>query len=250
MGGWLLPHLGESGDQSAVHLPEFGLTVSGATSVSVDLHPYAYADNGRMRLPAAGKRRTRRSAHREPEHRGWAHARQAEARRRTGQARPAGALRLLAVATAFAAMVAFAAVLSRLTLQPSDAAEPLTHNNLHPGDSIRDYLGQPRTRDAFRQLGGNLLLAVPFGLLLPVLAPRVRGAVRVSLLTAAMMLLVELVQGTLLTGRAFDVDDAILNSAGALLGYLLVGRRLGRAVHPPKGSKPGHERTRSRSTPA
>nr|WP_037955967.1 VanZ family protein [Streptomyces sulphureus] len=160
------------------------------------------------------------------------------------------ALRLLAVTTAFAAMVAFAAALSRLTLQPSEAAEPLTHNNLHPGDSIRTYLDQPQTRDAFRQLGGNLLLGLPFGLLLPVLAPRVRGAVRVTLLTAAMMLLVELVQGILLTGRAFDIDDALLNSAGALLGYLLVGRRLGRAVHPPKGSKPGRETTRSKATPA
>nr|WP_258050354.1 VanZ family protein [Streptomyces finlayi] len=47
-----------------------------------------------------------------------------------------------------------------------------------------------------------------------------------------MMILVELVQGALITGRAFDVDDVLLNTTGALLGYLLIGRRMGRAVHP------------------
>jgi glycopeptide antibiotics resistance protein len=45
------------------------------------------------------------------------------------------------------------------------------------------------------------------------------------------MLLVEVTQGLLVTGRAFDIDDVILNTGGALAGYLLVGRRLGRTVH-------------------
>jgi glycopeptide antibiotics resistance protein len=45
------------------------------------------------------------------------------------------------------------------------------------------------------------------------------------------MLLVELAQGAVVTGRAFDIDDVILNTTGALAGYLLLGRRLGRAVH-------------------
>jgi glycopeptide antibiotics resistance protein len=134
---------------------------------------------------------------------------------------------------AFAAMVGFAVVLSHLTLQPAEGSAHLTHTNLRPGDSIRDYLRQPAFRDTVRQLGGNVVLGVPFGLLLPVLVPAARGLVRVTLVTAAVMLLVELVQGALITGRAFDIDDVILNAAGALLGYLLLGRRLGRAVHPP-----------------
>jgi hypothetical protein len=33
-------------------------------------------------------------------------------------------------------------------------------------------------------------------------------------------------------GRAFDVDDVILNTVGALLGYLLLGHRLAAALHP------------------
>ncbi|GAA4081369.1 VanZ family protein [Streptomyces shaanxiensis] len=139
--------------------------------------------------------------------------------------------RLLAMLCAFALMVAFAVVLAKLTLQPSPASEALTHTNLHPGRSLRAYLDQPELRDAVRQIGGNLLLGVPFGILVPVVAPRTRGVLRVLLLTATVMLLVEFAQGALVTGRAFDIDDVILNTTGALIGYLLLGRRLSRTVH-------------------
>jgi hypothetical protein len=140
-------------------------------------------------------------------------------------------LRLLTMALAFMAMVAFGVVLAGLTLQPSPASEALTHSNLTLGSSLQLYWHHPDPRDALKQVGGNILLGVPFGLLLPVLAPGARGLLRVPALTAVVMLLVELVQGALVTGRAFDIDDVILNTAGALLGYLLLGRRLGRAVH-------------------
>nr|WP_258564858.1 VanZ family protein [Streptomyces sp. WELS2] len=131
---------------------------------------------------------------------------------------------------AFVFMVAFAAVLAKVTLEPSPASASLTHNNLHPGRSLRAYLDQPELRDTVKQIGGNLLLGVPFGVLLPVLATGARGFWRVMLLTATVMLLVEMAQGFLVTGRVFDVDDVILNTSGALAGYLLLGRRLGR-VH-------------------
>ncbi|MEU8588865.1 VanZ family protein [Streptomyces sp. NPDC048664] len=140
-------------------------------------------------------------------------------------------LRLLAMVVAFAAMVAFAAALARATLEPSPASQALVHSNLHPGRSMRAYLEQPALRDAVKQIGGNILLGVPFGVILPVLAPATRRFLRVGLITAIVMLAVELVQGALITGRAFDIDDVILNTTGALLGYLLLGRRLGRAVH-------------------
>ncbi|WP_254401394.1 VanZ family protein [Streptomyces sp. AC555_RSS877] len=140
-------------------------------------------------------------------------------------------LRLLAMLGAFAVMVAFAVVLARLTLEPSPASEALTHTNMRPGRSLRAYLDQPALRDAVKQIGGNLLLGVPFGVLVPIVAPRTRGMLRVLLLTATVMLLVEFAQGALITGRAFDIDDVILNTAGALVGYLLLGRRMSRAVH-------------------
>lgn len=158
-------------------------------------------------------------------------------------------LRLLAMLLAFAFMVAFAVVLARLTLEPSPASKALVHTNLHPGRSLKAYLDQPAMRDAVKQIGGNLLLGVPFGVLVPVFAPRARGILRVLLLTATVMLLVEFAQGALITGRAFDIDDVILNTTGALVGWVLLGRRLGRAVHARKAPKtPGTARTASRSS--
>ncbi|WP_425276373.1 VanZ family protein [Streptomyces carpinensis] len=140
-------------------------------------------------------------------------------------------VRLPAMGCAFVFMVAFAVVLARLTLQPSPSSTHLVHTNLHPGRSLRATLDQPGLREAVKQIGGNLLLGVPFGVLVPVVAPGARGLLRVLLLTVIVMLLVEFAQGALITGRAFDIDDVILNTTGALVGYLALGRRLGRSVH-------------------
>ncbi|MEU1271604.1 VanZ family protein [Streptomyces sp. NPDC005799] len=153
-------------------------------------------------------------------------------------------IRLLAMLVAFGFMVAFAVVLAKLTLEPSPASASLVHTNLHPGRSIRAYMEQPALRDAVKQIGGNILLGVPFGVLIPVVAPRARGLLRVLLLTAVVMLLVEFAQGALVDGRAFDIDDVILNTSGALIGWIVLGRRMGR-VHarervprrPAKGTK-------------
>ncbi|MFE6737194.1 VanZ family protein [Streptomyces tubercidicus] len=42
---------------------------------------------------------------------------------------------------------------------------------------IRGYFGQPQPADTVKQLGGNVLLGLPFGVLLPVLVPRARSLV-------------------------------------------------------------------------
>jgi glycopeptide antibiotics resistance protein len=141
-------------------------------------------------------------------------------------------VRVLVMLAAFVVMVGFAVVLARLTLSPSAASVDLAHTNMRPGASIRDYLDQPEFRDTVKQLGGNIALGVPFGVLLPVVWPRARGLLRAAVVTAAVMILVEVAQGLLVEGRAFDIDDVILNTAGSILGYLLLGRRLGRAIHP------------------
>ncbi|WP_234314103.1 MULTISPECIES: VanZ family protein [unclassified Streptomyces] len=142
------------------------------------------------------------------------------------------AVRALAMVIAFVGTVLFGAVLARLTLEPSAASAALVHSNVRPGHSISAYLDGTSTIEAVRQLGGNLLMGVPFGVLLPVLLPPARGLLRVAVVTVALMTLVELTQGALVTGRVFDIDDVILNTSGALLGYLFIGLRLGRAVHP------------------
>ncbi|MEU8760066.1 VanZ family protein [Streptomyces sp. NPDC048659] len=190
------------------------------------------------RRRVAGKSRPRRAD---------AAGSKARAAARTG---PGRAVRTLVGLVALAGMVAFAVVLAKLTLGESAASVPLVHSNLTPGSSIEAYLRQPAFVETVKQLGGNVALGMPFGVLLPLLSRRTRGFVRVALVTVCTMLIVELIQGALIMGRAFDIDDVLLNTTGALLAYLLVGRRLGRAVHPRRRTRwwrrvpaePAHEK--------
>ncbi|MFF3176653.1 VanZ family protein [Streptomyces sp. NPDC057900] len=132
---------------------------------------------------------------------------------------------------AFLAMVGFSVVLAKVTLTPSPASEELVKSNLRPGRSLRQYAEDYTFLAACKQAGGNLVLGMPFGVLLPILVPRRLRMIRMVLLTVLVIAIVELVQGALVAGRAFDVDDVILNTAGALLGYLLLGRRLSHRYH-------------------
>ncbi|MFG3397748.1 VanZ family protein [Streptomyces parvus] len=135
-------------------------------------------------------------------------------------------VRGLMLAAALAGLVAFSVLLAKVTLTPSPASEDIVTSNLQPGRSLRQYAEDYTFLAACKQAGGNLLLGVPFGLLLPFFVPRRLRMIRTTLLTAVAMSVVELIQGALVQGRAFDIDDVILNTAGALLGYFVLGRRL------------------------
>ncbi|WP_178379061.1 VanZ family protein [Streptomyces sp. NBRC 110465] len=135
-------------------------------------------------------------------------------------------VRGLVLAAALVGLVAFSVLLAKVTLTPSPASEDIVTSNLRPGRSLRQYAEDYTFLAACKQAGGNLLLGVPFGLLLPFFVPRRLRMIRTTLLAAAVMTVVELIQGALVQGRAFDVDDVILNTAGALIGYFVLGRRI------------------------
>ncbi|WP_327270449.1 VanZ family protein [Streptomyces sp. NBC_01218] len=132
---------------------------------------------------------------------------------------------------AFLGLVAFSVVLAKVTLTPSPASAGIAHSNMTPGRSLRQYAEDYTFLAACKQAGGNILLGAPFGVLLPVLVPRRLRMLRMILLTGVVMVVVELAQGAVVEGRAFDIDDVILNTTGALLGYLLVGRRISHHYH-------------------
>ncbi|MFF2187203.1 VanZ family protein [Streptomyces sp. NPDC058155] len=140
-------------------------------------------------------------------------------------------LRVVILAVALILLVAFAAVLAELTLTPSPASSEIAGSNLQPGHSLRQYAEDYTFLAACKQVGGNVLMGAPFGLLLPVLVPRRFRMLRVMALTVVMMTVVELAQGAIVEGRAFDVDDVIMNTSGAFLAYLLVGRRFSHRFH-------------------
>ncbi|WP_329033650.1 VanZ family protein [Streptomyces sp. NBC_01725] len=140
-------------------------------------------------------------------------------------------LRVVILAVALLLLVGFAAVLAELTLTPSPASSEIAGSNLQPGHSLRQYAEDYTFLAACKQVGGNVLMGAPFGLLLPVLVPRRFRMLRVMALTVIMMTVVELAQGAIVEGRAFDVDDVIMNTSGAFLAYLLIGRRFSHRFH-------------------
>lgn len=156
--------------------------------------------------------------------------------RRTGSSRPGPSgrrrrspwyvtvFRVLAVSAAAVGLVVFCYYAARVTLTPV-ADNGQAGGNTDPGWSFRFYYNKP-VSEALQQLGGNLLLLAPLGVLLPVVSTRLRGPVRLTLLGCLISLAIESAQGLLVTGRAFDIDDVILNTSGVLLAYLLIGRRV------------------------
>jgi hypothetical protein len=135
-------------------------------------------------------------------------------------------------AMALLIMAVCAAIVLKLTLTPSPASVGIAHTNLTPGATIKLYLDNAPVREAILQIGGNIVIGGPFGLLLPSISPRFRGLLRVLVTTAFFITLIELTQHFFIEGRSFDVDDIILAVVGAAIGYLPVGRYLSLRVHP------------------
>lgn len=140
-------------------------------------------------------------------------------------------IRALWILLGLAGVVAFAWMISHLTLRPEPGAGKYVHDNTHPGETLRLYLDQPSVKAALLEIGGNFVLLMPLGVLLPVLSTRFRGPVRILLAVGLVSLGIETVQGTMIAGRAFDADDVILNTIGAVVAYLLVGRSVSRWAH-------------------
>jgi len=113
---------------------------------------------------------------------------------------------------------------SRLRASVGDITGSLGWINLVPLATISAQLGGIPSV-ALRQIGGNVGLLLPLGLIGPVLMPSLRWVSRLALVALCVSVAIEVVQlaGTL-TGfieRSVDVDDVLLNVAGALIGWLM-----------------------------
>ncbi len=96
--------------------------------------------------------------------------------------------------------------------------------NLEPFHTIKLFWSA-LDREEYRllaviNLGGNIGMFVPLGFFLPMLWKSLRKWWKTWLATLGIMLIVELTQLFTLRG-SFDVDDLILNLAGAAIGYLI-----------------------------
>ena len=107
-----------------------------------------------------------------------------------------------------------------LTLQ---AAHPLpgqvVDDNLVPFHTLAIYWRNLGSEFWMRNLFGNLFLLLPLGLLGPIALPALDRWWRIALVALLYSVAIELIQ-RLVPARSADIDDVIVNVAGALLGYL------------------------------
>ena len=98
------------------------------------------------------------------------------------------------------------------------------HLNLIPFRTLRLFAGlldsaQPEyVRAAVINLGGNIIMFIPLGFLLPRVFSRLASLPRVLTATAAVITAVEILQLFTLVGSC-DIDDLILNVLGSAIGY-------------------------------
>lgn len=140
----------------------------------------------------------------------------------------------LALETAFAAylLAVLVVVLFPLRVSPGLRADDAVWDyasfirnwvNLVPFASVRQVLRYGWPHQAIRQLGGNLVLLLPLGVFAPALTPRFRRVPAALALALTSSLGIEgmqyLARVARLSLRSVDIDDAILNVTGALIGY-------------------------------
>lgn len=108
-----------------------------------------------------------------------------------------------------------------LTLQP---AYPLpgqvVDDNLVPFHTLAIYWRNLGSEFWMRNLFGNLALLLPLGLLGPIAMPALDRWWRIALVALLYSLAIELIQ-LAVPDRSADIDDVIVNLAGALIGYLV-----------------------------
>lgn len=109
-----------------------------------------------------------------------------------------------------------------LTLEPITPPPGLiVLPNLIPLRTIAIYFANLDSPFWIRQLVGNLVLLLPVGLLAPIAFPALNGWVRIFLVALAFSVAIEVAQ-LWIPNRMADVDDVLLNVAGALLGYAIL----------------------------
>ena len=110
---------------------------------------------------------------------------------------------------------------SSLNLTPFHTINNYLHILLNPSyyqSKWSDAVFAFQTRQAIINLGGNIGMFLPLGILLPWVFPKLRKLWRTALATVVLISTVEILQLFSLLGSC-DVDDLILNLVGTILGY-------------------------------
>lgn len=124
-------------------------------------------------------------------------------------------------------LVGYLLVLGLLVFLPFGRAMDLGDRlNLEPMATIDRALELGPRSPSFRLMIGNIAAFVPFGLLLPLASRSLRSPITVLAFTVALSAAIELGQLAIsvwlgFAYRSTDIDDVILNSLGAVIGYVV-----------------------------
>lgn len=121
------------------------------------------------------------------------------------------------------AIVVLGLTLFPIPYQGTADLTPVPHNFI-PFHSVGAILAMGVTPTSLTQIGGNILLAVPYGIALTLIIKE-KKTWRFALLPFLFPAVIELLQlfiGLIIgcAYRSFDIDDFILNALGAYLGIL------------------------------
>lgn len=100
-------------------------------------------------------------------------------------------------------------------------------NNFVPFKSMYEIVKTMYLPTILRQVGGNILLFVPLGYLVPIVFKKVSTINKVLLIGLSCSVGIELLQALIsllirATYRVTDIDDVILNTIGTLIGFIML----------------------------
>ena len=116
--------------------------------------------------------------------------------------------------------LAYVICVGMLTLAPDGGSGTQGSANLLPLSSVL-FAFRSGSSVALQLLFLNVLLFMPLGIFLPWIFPKTGKLHRIALISFCSTLLIETLQVILPGGRAFDVDDILLNTWGGIVGYSL-----------------------------
>jgi len=97
--------------------------------------------------------------------------------------------------------------------------------NLIPFKTISGMLFSMSLPNLIVNIGGNIVLFMPFGFALPLKFPKLRSMKTVIWAGLSLSIMIECIQ-LMMPQRCADIDDVILNTLGTYLGFLLMRKSI------------------------
>lgn len=91
--------------------------------------------------------------------------------------------------------------------------------NFVPFRTMKNYVKYSGFLHTLTNIFGNILIFIPYGILVAEIFPKFRKLSKIFLLSFATSFFVEFIQ--FFIGRSVDIDDLMLNVVGSIMGYLI-----------------------------